>query len=222
MVQQEIAIEIHNLGVAFDGRPVLRGFDLRIAAAEKVTLTGPSGSGKSTALKCILGLVAIGEGSIRVFGRPLDGHGVWGIRQRLAYVAQEPDLGPGTARQAVERPFAYKANAALRGNLERLPTLMEQFNLPRILLDKDVATLSGGEKQRMALLSAMLLERPILLLDEAASALDKANRKAMTDFLRQAKDLTVLSVAHDTEWLDFSDRVVNMADPGRLTGKALT
>lgn len=207
---ERTAIDLEGVQVAFDGRSVLNRFDLQVAEAEKVTLTGPSGCGKSTVLKCILGFVAPEEGSVRVQGQRLDGQSVWGIRQKLAYVAQEPDLGTGTARQAVERPFSYKANLALRGNLERFPKLMDQFNLPRVLLDKEVSTLSGGEKQRIALLSALLLERPILLLDEAASALDKTNRKVMGDILRQAKGLTVLSVAHDTEWLDLSDRVVTM------------
>ncbi len=206
----EYAIDIANLSVELDGRRVLRGFDLRIAAEEKVALTGPSGSGKSTVLKCVLGLVVPREGSIRVRGRPVDGRGAWEARRRLAYVAQEPELGTGTVRQAMEHPFTFKANAGLRDNLKRLPTRMEQFRLPPALLGQDVSTLSGGEKQRLALLLALLLERPILLLDEASSALDKAGRRAVADFLRQANGLTVLSVAHDTEWLEFSDRVVDM------------
>lgn len=212
------AIEIEHLGVNYDGRPVLEGFDLRIATEEKVVLTGPSGAGKSTVLKCVLGLVEPQCGVIRVFGRPVDGHEVWEARRNLAYVAQEPEFGSGTARQVIERPFAYRVNAALQGNLKRLPTLMQRFNLPRFLLDKQISTLSGGEKQRIALVSAILMDRPILLLDEASSALDKANKQAVAEFFKQADSLTVLSVAHDTEWLGFSDRVVNLSGGIHQTG----
>ncbi len=212
------AVEIHGLGVCFASRWILRGFDLRIGAGEKVSLTGPSGTGKSTVLKCVLGLVAPQEGAIRVFDHPVDAQGVWEARRRLAYVAQEPDLGTGTARQVIEQPFAYKANAGLRRNLDRLPSLLDRFNLPPDILDKPMPTLSGGEKQRIALLSALLLERPILLLDEASSALDKANQQAIAAFLQQAPELTVLSVAHDTEWLGFSSRVVDLAEPDRQSG----
>ena len=213
MTSADYAIEIRNLSVRHDARWVLRGFGLRVAPGEKVTLTGPSGSGKSTVLKCVLGIVVPREGSIRVFGQAVDGSGVWETRRKIAYVAQEPEIGAGTARQALERPFAYKANASLRGNLHRLPALMDRLHLPRVLLDKEVSTLSGGEKQRVALISAILLERPVVLLDEASSALDKANRRAVAEFFERSSDLTVLSVAHDTEWLGFSTTVVDMVGP---------
>ena len=214
------AIEMVNLGVRFDRGWILRGFGLRIAVGEKVLLTGPSGSGKSTLLKCVLGLVVADEGAIRVLGRAVAGPAVWKARLSLAYVAQEPDLGRGTARQALERPFTYKANTTLRGNLDRLPALLDRFNLPHAVLEQDMAALSGGEKQRIALVSAILLDRPIILLDEASSALDKANKQAVAEFFQQARDRTVLSVAHDTEWLGFSNRVIPMGEPaGRPGGR---
>lgn len=206
------AIEIDDLGVRYDGRWVLDGFALQMRRGEKVSLSGPSGSGKSTVLKCVLGLVVPQRGSICVLDRPVDRDGVWEARRNLAYVAQEPDLGPGAARDVIQRPFEYKANADLRGNLDRLPELLERFNMRQALLDKPLSNLSGGEKQRIALVSAILLDRPIVLLDEASSALDQANKQAVVDFFAQAEDLTVLSVSHESEWLDFSSRVVEL-DP---------
>lgn len=212
MNSSDCAIEIDDLGVNYDDRWVLRGFSLRVAAGEKVSLTGPSGSGKSTVLKCILGLVEPQEGSINVFGNPVAGAGVWKTRRSLAYVAQEPELGAELVRQAIERPFAFKANAGLRGNLNRLAPLLERFNLNPALLDKESTSLSGGEKQRIALIMAVLLDRSIVLLDEASSALDPENKQAVVDFFREARDLTVLSIAHDAEWLGVADRVVKLAN----------
>lgn len=208
------AVRISKLGILLDGQWILRGFDLTIAPGEKVSLTGASGSGKSTVLKSILGFVAPREGSIRVFGRLLDGRSVWDIRRDVAYVAQEPDFGAGTAREVIEQPFAYKANAALRKHLERLPEIMEQFNVSQALLTKELSTLSGGEKQRFALISAILLGRQLILLDEASSALDRQNKQAVADFFRQATHLSVLSVAHDTGWMNFTDREVNLTRHG--------
>ncbi len=215
MSENNPAIDIENLGVAYDGRWVLRGFSLRVARGEKVTLTGPSGVGKSTVLRCVLGLVVPQEGEVRVLGRTVDGRSVWEVRKDLAYVAQEPDLGPGTAREVIERPFSYRANAHLRANIERIGEWFERFRLPPDLLDKDMGTLSGGEKQRVALVSVMLLDRPILLLDEASSALDPANKQTVTDALRSARDLTVLSVSHDVEWRALSNRTIELAPTAR-------
>ncbi len=218
MKNSHCAIEIDDLGINYDDRWILRGFSSRVAAGEKVSLTGPSGSGKSTVLKCILGLVEPQEGSINVLGNPVAGGGVWETRRSLAYVAQEPELGAGLVRQAIERPFAFKANAGLRGNLKRLVPLLERFNLDPALLEKESLSLSGGEKQRIALILAVFLDRPIILLDEASSALDQDNKQAVVEFIREAGDLTVLSVAHDAEWLGFADRVVNLSGGARETG----
>lgn len=210
MHSHSVAIEIEDLGVRYDERWVLRNVALRLRPGEKVTVTGPSGCGKSTLLRCVLGLAMPQEGSVKVFDEPVNARTVWATRRRLAYVAQEPDLGTGTARKAIERPFTYKANTPLRGNLTLLPSLLERFNLAEALLDKDTATLSGGEKQRVALISAILLNRPIVLLDEASSALDATNQRAVVDYFREKADLTVLSVSHDTEWQGFSHRVVEL------------
>jgi len=211
MSGSDLAIEIAGLRVRHGERTVLDGFSLAMARGEKVTLTGPSGAGKSTVLKCVLGLVVPAAGEITVLGHPVDGQGVWTARRHLAYVAQEPDLGSGTVRETLERPFAYRANAARRGNLARLPGLLARFGLGEDMADKAMPTLSGGEKQRVALISAILLDRPVILLDEASSALDQANKQAVADYLREADGLTVLSVSHDAEWLGFSRRVVAMA-----------
>lgn len=208
------AIEIDNLGVRFNQRWVVRGFCARIMRGEKVALTGPSGAGKSTVLKCVLGLAMPQEGTLRVLGQRLDAGSVWQVRHSLAYVAQEPDLGTDTARQVIHQPFQYKANAHLRGNLHRLGELLARFNLDDGLLDQQMSALSGGEKQRIALICAILLDRPIILLDEASSALDKANRQAVANFISAARELTVLSVAHDVEWLGFSDRVIELSGAG--------
>ncbi len=204
------ALELEGLGVRFDGRWVLRGFSLRLDPGEKVVLTGPSGTGKSTVLRCAMGLAVPDEGGVRVFGEPMDGRSVWALRRRMAYVAQEPDLGPGTAGEAVRRPFGYRANAALRGNLDRLPALLERFHLAPDLLAKETSALSGGEKQRFAIIVALLLDRSIVLLDEASSALDADNRKRVTDGFAADASTTVLAVAHDETWGRFASRVVTV------------
>ncbi|MDD4102142.1 MAG: ABC transporter ATP-binding protein [Kiritimatiellae bacterium] len=203
-------IEINGLGVRHNNSWVLRGFDLKVLPGEKVALSGPSGSGKSTVLKCVMGLVEPQEGSISVQGRALNAHSIWSLRHQLAYVAQEPDLGTGTPRQALESAFAYKANVGLRDNLKKLPVLAERFKLSESLLDKESVSLSGGEKQRFALVAALLLERPIILLDEVSSALDKVNKQVVVDFIQEAVDTTVVSVAHDPDWLSFAERVVHL------------
>ncbi len=205
------AIEIDDLTVRFDGRNILEEFSMRIEPGEKVRLDGRSGSGKSTLMGSILGFVAPDDGTIRIEGELLDGRSAWVLRRRLAYVPQEPNLGTGSVAEVLERPFHYKANTHLRGNLERVEELMKRLLLSPELLDKDISTLSGGEKQRVALISGVLLDRKILLLDEPTSALDKAAKKAVTDYVRCCSDVAVLFAAHDAEALGGADRVVRLS-----------
>ncbi len=204
----DIALLAQDLSLAFDAGTLLEDFSLEVSAGQKILMTGPSGSGKSTLLKCFLGLAVPKSGSIAVAGQPLTPATVWSLRRRIAYVTQEPDLGRGTARQVVERPFHYRANAHLLNNLDRLNELMDMFGLGGDLLDKNVSRLSGGEKQRIALIVAIMLDRPILLLDEPTSALDVASRRILSEYLQSRTKLTALIVTHDTGSFTFADNTV--------------
>ncbi len=213
--QSESALSLQALSVRHADRWTLRDFSLRLAPGERVGLAGPSGCGKTTVLRCALGLTVPAEGEIRVHGEVMNRHTVWKLRRQLGYVAQEPDLGTGTVREVVERPFQFRANSGQRDRLSLLPAFMEQLGLSESILTQEIASLSGGEKQRIAILSVLLLARPILLLDEASSALDAASKQRVAEVMQALKEHTILSVSHDTEWLGFSDRVVTLsAKPG--------
>jgi len=214
------AIEIEDLQLTARGRLLLDGFSLVLAPGEKCTVTGPSGAGKSTLLRCLLGFAAPAAGRIEVEGTRLNARSVWRLRRYIGWVAQEPELGEGTARAAIERAFAYKANRAIRHNRERINGLAELFLLDAELLDQPVSQLSGGEKQRVALIAALLLERPILLLDEASSALDAESRAAVRDYLTGLPHTTILSVAHDPQNFALGRRVVRLPSAGGAHGAA--
>ncbi len=209
-VSMTSALAARDLRVRFGEQMVLHGFSLSLQSGEKTLLTGPSGCGKSTVLRCFLGFVVPEAGTVHIDGAELTAYTVWQLRQRMAYVAQEPDLGTGTAAEAIERPFHFRTNAGLRGNLDRAPELFERFHLDRELLHKGVGDLSGGEKQRIALVSAILLDRPIFLLDEITSALDKAGKQAVGEYFRSRQDATMLIVAHDPEAFSFVPQVVEL------------
>lgn len=202
-------IVVRELGVRFQDRWVIRDLSFDVHAGEKVALLGPSGSGKSTLLHCILGFIAPAEGSVEIDGEPVNAKSIWSLRQRMAWVAQQPSFGEGTTRDILEQPLLYQCNRHLRANLDRVPALMQQFNLERALLDKDITELSGGERQRIAYIRAKLLDRPILLLDEPSSALDEANARLIAADLA-GSELTVLAISHDPDWHGFVDRTIDL------------
>ena len=207
-------IEFDRVSLAFDGRTLLRDFSLRLAPGEKVVLAGPSGSGKSSLLACLLGFLRPAAGQIAIQGEPLTPKSIWHLRRALALVQQEPDIGEQTAEAWIREPFTFRANEALRDRLDRLPGLLPRLRLDPALLRRKGTDLSGGEKQRIALAAALLLDRPVLLLDEPASALDPDSRQAVYDCLAGLSGQTLLMVSHDTgPALDFADRTVRLAPP---------
>jgi len=210
------ALDIAQLTVRFGARIVIDKFSLVLREGETVVITGDSGCGKSTVLRCVLGFVPTFDGQIFVGGEKVSADSIWKLRMRMAYVSQEPQLGIERVRDVLERPFRYRANAALRFSLARVSELFEQLLLPRDLLDKEMTVLSGGEKQRVAIVAALLLGRDILLLDEATSALDKSARAEVVNLLSAEPGLTVLAAAHDAEDLPLSGEVVLL--PGGSRG----
>ncbi len=206
------AIELQDVTVRFEDKTVLDNFSLRVMPGEKVTLVGPPGCGKTTVLRCVLGFVVPDAGRVLIDGQQLTPQTVWLLRRKVAYVAQDAELGPGSVREAVERPFRFRANAHLRDNLSRLPQLMERFGLSPELLDQETSTLSGGQRQLFALISALLLDRPVMLLDEPTANLDDSTARQVAAYFRERDDLTVLAVTHHRERFDVGARVVRLAE----------
>lgn len=204
------AIVIDKLTLEYGTQVLFRGFSLTVPAGQKVLLVGSSGSGKSSLVRCLLGFVTPQEGTIAIDGTILDGKTVWSLRRKIGYVSQEPQLGTGKVKDLIQLPFTYHANIHLKYDPSGQARLFEQFRLSAALLDKDISELSGGEKQRVALVISLLLGRSIYLLDEATSALDAEAKTAVLDYFRQRPDLTVLMVSHDTAIAAITDRTVTM------------
>lgn len=186
------------------------GLSFSVQSGRRVCIQGRSGSGKSTLLKTLMGLVIPDAGHIRIDGQTLTGNSVWGLRARISCVSQEPDLGAGSAIDRIRRPFSYHANAHLKWNMQQVHDYFDILKLDRKLLTRDVAELSGGEKQRIAIMIALLLARPILLLDEPVSALDKESKAAFKQLLSDDTDRTVLFVSHDESLLEIADETINL------------
>ncbi len=215
------AIDVEALALVFGDRAVLTDFSMTVASGEKVVLAGPSGSGKSSILACLLGFLVPAAGRIAIRGEPLTAQSVWRLRREIALVQQEPDLGDRSAGEWLEEPFHFHANASRRDHLSRLPDVLRHVRLPPGILAQKSGDLSGGEKQRLALVGALLLDRPILLLDEPTSALDADSRDAVYACLAGLRGKSLLMISHDTgRGLDFADRVVSLSPGEAPHGRA--
>ncbi len=192
-------IRYENAGISFGSKKVISNFSLSIPKRKKILMKGKSGTGKSTLFKILLGFEKISEGSVYYRGKPLSPQVAWQVRKEVAYVSQDTDLGEGPVKALLEEVHAYRPNRK-KMDPEKLHMFMSELELENDILEKNFENLSGGEKQRIGILIALLLERDIFLLDEATSALDSELKKKVADNFLKHKDWTLFIISHDREW----------------------
>ncbi len=195
------AIEFREISLRFGGRTLFDRWTARIERGERVVIRGASGAGKTSLLRMALGLQQPDAGSVAVNGEPLDARSVWEVRRKVACVPQHPELGSGTVREAVESVMRLRANRSLAQDGAAWARALEMAGLPAGALGMQTSRLSGGECQRVALAIALLLDRPLLLLDEPTAALDAASKRLVRErLLALPAACTLVVVAHDDEW----------------------
>lgn len=168
------ALVCDHLHFSYGYKSVLSDINLRIPAGAVVGLIGSNGAGKSTLLRCMAGLVVPHQGEVRLFDTPamqIDD----GIRERLGFVAQSPDLFPW---MSVEKHIHFIGQAYPQWRERRAFELAIQLRLP---MGRAVSQLSGGDQQKLAVVLALAHQPDLILLDEPVSNLDPMTRR---DFMR--------------------------------------
>lgn len=207
---------LDNLSKRYGEHYAVRELSLSIAQGEFVSLLGPSGCGKTTTLQMIAGFVEPTSGSVRMDGRDL-----------LAIPAARRGLGIVFQNYALFPHLSVVGNVAFGLEMRNVPKNDRASRVARVLdlvglagfAERYPAQLSGGQQQRVALARALVIEPPLLLLDEPLSNLDAKLREEMQielSRIQRATKITTLMVTHDqAEALALSDRVVVM-NAGRI------
>jgi len=208
-------LELRGARYVFDGRgadaPFALGpLDLRIGRGETVFIVGENGSGKTTLIKLLMGLYAPCEGALLFDGRPVPADGMDDYRQMFSGVFSDYFLFEDLP------PDAGEARASLAANA------LDRFSIAhKVRIDGGAfATdgLSSGERKRLALVHALLEDRPIMMFDEWAADQDPTFRRVfytelLPELKRRAKTLIVIS--HDDRYFDTADRLVRLTQ-GRI------
>jgi len=201
------AVEVTGLSFTYRGaeRPALQGVSLSLDAGEMCYLMGRTGAGKSTLCRCLNGVIPAmqpGElvGQVRVGEDVISGRPVYETARRVGMLFQ--DFEAQLLASDVEREVAFGLeNAGMPGEQmrERVPMLLDLMDLTHVI-GRDPATLSGGEKQRLAL-AAVLAPRPsVLVLDEPTTDIDPRGKEELAEILAVQSDLgtTLLIAEHET------------------------
>ncbi len=195
-----MTIQFKNVFKRYDKKIIFDDLSFQIRAGARILFLGPSGTGKTTLFQLILGFDTVDSGEILIDGEPVNPLLINDLRKKVAYIPQIVELGQGIVKDILDELMSFQANTRLTHWQEKLTALLPKFNLEAHILEQQFSMLSGGEKQRLAIIIAILLEREIFLLDEPTAALDTALKQKITHYFSERTDATLLIISHDVEW----------------------
>ncbi len=194
-----IAIEVHDLTVAYQHKPVLWDVDFKLPEGSIISIVGPNGAGKSTLLKAMMGLLPLSSGEVKFYDQPLSNR-----RSLLAYVPQ---------RNEVDWDFPISVrDVVLMGRYGALPFYRRlgkaEYKIADQALDqvgmlefskRQISQLSGGQQQRVFVARALAQQASIYLMDEPFAGVDAATEQALVGIFNslKAQGKTLVCVHHD-------------------------
>ena len=194
-------LEIHDLTVSYDKKPVLWGIDLSIPAGSLCGIIGPNGAGKSTLIKAIMDLVDMNSGYVKLFDQSLDE-----VRKQVSYVPQRESVDwdfPASVLDVVL--MGRYANLGLFKNPRKADKEATMKALEMVGMDKyakrQISQLSGGQQQRVFLARALTQNADVYFLDEPFAGVDAATEKAIFKILQNLskEGKTIVVVHHDLQ-----------------------
>ncbi len=207
------AIELDNVSFAYDTAiPILQNIDLKIAPKTSIGIAGPTGAGKTTLIKLFLRLYDTSKGNIIIDGKNIKDFNLKALRENIALVSQDVYLFHGTVRENIAYSMPHlkddeiidaSKKAALHDFIISLP------NGYNSIVGERGIKLSGGQRQRLSIARAILKNAPILILDEATSAVDTETEKAIQrnlDELSEGK--TTIIIAHRLSTIRKADKII--------------
>lgn len=212
-------IAIQNISKAYAHNTVLNRVSLTVPAGSTLSLIGPSGCGKSTLLRIVMGLIQADEGEIAIDSDVMTAANRLTLRHRMGYVIQSGGLFPHLSAHDNLTLLTRYLGWDSRKVEERIQTLCALTGIEIELLQRRPAKLSGGQAQRISLMRALMLDPPVLLMDEPLGAIDPLVRYELQNDLRsifRKLEKTVLLVTHDLGEAAFLGDAIALMQSGEV------
>lgn len=210
----EPIFDVQGLGYKNGKNQILHDMTVQIAKGANLTIAGPSGSGKSTFLRLLATLLTPTSGTVMFNGKDQSTYPKPLYRQQVSYCFQQPTLFGETVRDNLAFPFEIRGQ-----NFDEQKALaaLDSVELTAKMLDQPIIELSGGEKQRVALVRNLLFKPQVLLLDEISAGLDVDTKGVVHRLIQSYREsgVTVLSVTHDETEIAAADDLLRIRD-GRI------
>ncbi|WP_345681016.1 ABC transporter ATP-binding protein [Yinghuangia aomiensis] len=215
-------IELRKVTFAYPGRQAtLRSTSLAIAAGRTTGIVGPTGAGKSTIAKLLMRFRHADQGQVLLDGVDVRDLGLSDLRHAIGYVTQEPFLFDSTIAENIRYGTFHATDAQLIAAAHTAGAHSFIADLPAgydTLVGERGAALSGGQKQRIALARTILRDPPIVILDEATSAVDNETEASIQRALQVfGSNRTMIVIAHRLATVRGADRIYVLGDSGLVT-----
>ncbi|MEQ9809880.1 ABC transporter ATP-binding protein [Streptococcus jiangjianxini] len=212
---------VKQLAYQVGDKLILKDISFSVQEGERVTLVGPSGSGKSSLLKLLSTLISPTFGDVWFEGQSVSTLNPINYRRQVSYCFQQPVLFGKTIRDNMIFPFDIRQ---LPFDEKKVLKMLTRFNLTPDHLEQDTKDLSGGEKQRVALLRNLLFEPKVLLLDEVTAGLDSATKHLVNKIIADyhAEGHTIIEVTHDEGEIQSASRIITIEKGGLVDDKRIS
>ena len=214
-------IDLNQIGFYYKKEvPILQQLNLKILAGQTIGIAGPTGAGKTTLIKLLLRLYDVTSGSIKIDGVDIRDIQLTALRKNIALVSQEVYLFHGSIQDNIaygqdNASFAQIKAAAIKAQLHDF--IISLPNAYETIVGERGIKLSGGQRQRLSISRAILKNAPILILDEATSAVDTETERAIQENLNQLTvGKTAIIIAHRLSTIRRADKII-VLENGRLT-----
>ncbi|MFD1484874.1 ATP-binding cassette domain-containing protein [Lacticaseibacillus baoqingensis] len=203
--------ELTGIRYVADAQTILHDIDLTVAPGEYLTLAGPSGSGKSTLLRLLATLLTPTSGTITYAGQPQASYDKIDYRREVSYCFQQPSLFGETVADNLRFPFEIRKQAF---DDAQATSALADVALAPTMLEKPITSLSGGEKQRVALIRNLLFTPKVLLLDEITTGLDLDTKNIIHALITKlnAQGITIIAVTHDEGEIQAAHRLIHLVN----------
>lgn len=191
-------VEGKNLVFKVENKLILDNLNFKVEKGEKLLLSNKSGSGKTSLLKLILGFQKITSGEIFVDNISVNRKNIESIRKKISYMSQNQCFPNMTVLELFKFIFSFEENKHI-DYMENFEKYMKSLCLTKVVYNEKVENLSGGEKQRIAFVINLILDRDIWLLDEPSASVDFEMKKIIEKYIVESNK-TVLLISHDKHW----------------------
>lgn len=215
-------IHLDHVSFAYENRKIIDDVTLDIKEKTTTAIVGPSGGGKTTITSLIARFWDVGEGNVTLGGRNVKDYSFDSLMENFSFVFQRVYLFEdtiannirfGRPEASIEEVVAAAKKACCHDFIMSLPDGYET------VVGEGGATLSGGEKQRIAIARAIMKDAPIIILDEATANVDPENEKELTEAIENlTKEKTIIMIAHRLKTVRNADQIV-VIDKGRIVQK---